>query len=122
MANTLFEKYGGFAAISRIVMAFYDRCLESDVVGPYFEHTNMAQLVDHQTKFISALLGGPASYSNEQLRKVHAPHIIDPAAFEEMARLLRGTLEDFEMEAADIALVMEEIQARAVYVVTDKSS
>lgn len=118
MAGTLFDKYGGFAAISKIVHAFYEKAIDSDVIGPYFDDVDMRALVDHQTKFIASVMGGPASYSDEVLRKVHAPHNIDQAAFREMARLLRETLEQNGVEAPDVDAVMSEIGARAPVIVT----
>ena len=69
--QTLFEKYGGFSAISRIVLDFYDRLLDSDEIGPFFDNTEMGKLVDHQTKFIASLLGGPSSYTDDQLKQLH---------------------------------------------------
>lgn len=118
MARTMFEKYGGFGAVSKVVSAFYDKVLDSDVIGPYFDDVDMRRLVDHQTKFISDTMGGPASYSNEALRKVHAGHHIDRAAYEEMARLLRETLLEFGFEPNDVDAIMSEIEARSAYVIS----
>ena len=118
MARSLFEKYGGFANISKIVMVFYDKALDSDVIGGYFDDIDMRRLIDHQTKFIASLMGGPASYSNEALQQVHEPYKIDTAALDEMAALLRTTLEEFDVVPEDVDLVMSEITARARYVVS----
>jgi hemoglobin len=81
MAASMFERYGGFASVSRIVSEFYDKILDSPVTSPYFENTDMKTQIDHQTKFIASLMGGPASYSNGQLERVHIPLKIDQAAF-----------------------------------------
>lgn len=114
---SMFERYGGFASVSKIVMSFYDKVLDSDVIGDYFEHVDIRTLIDHQTKFIAQVMGGPASYTNEALRVVHARHRIDRAAFDEMALLLRETLEDFDLEPADVDRIMDEVVGRAEYVV-----
>lgn len=53
MAQTLFQKYGGFAALSKLVLTFYDRLLDSPRLAPYFANTDMRTLVDHQTKFVA---------------------------------------------------------------------
>jgi hemoglobin len=120
VATSLFEKYGGFANVSKIVMAFYDAVLDSDLIGPFFDDVDMARLVDHQTKFIASVMGGPASYSDEMLRQVHAPHAIDRAAFDEMAAILRRTLVDFGVEAADVDTILGGIEARSASVIADK--
>ncbi|MCG8354261.1 MAG: group 1 truncated hemoglobin [Kiloniellales bacterium] len=118
MAQTMFERYGGFANVSKIVMAFYDKVLDSDVIGDYFEHVDLRSLVDHQTKFISQVMGGPEAYSNEALQRVHARLGIDAAAFDEMAAVLKETLEDFELEPRDIDHVVGHIRSLAKYIIT----
>jgi hemoglobin len=122
MAISLFDKYGGFASVSKIVFAFYEKAIESDVIGPYFEDTDMRALVDHQTKFISSVMGGPASYSDEALQRVHATHHIDRASFDEMSRLLRETLVEFELEGGDVEAVIYEIDSRADIIVSRHDS
>lgn len=118
MAASIFEKYGGFRSISRIVMTFYEKALESDQIGDYFADVDMARLMDHQTKFISSLLGGPASFSDERLRQVHATMGISHADFDEMGSLLAEALEEHGMNAADIATVSGAIEARRAIIVT----
>ena len=114
---TLFEKYGGFAAISKMVMDFYGRVLDSDEVGPFFDNIEMGRQIDHQTKFIAQVLGGPATYTNDMLQRVHAAHDIDRAAFDEVARLLSETLNDHGVSEEDLAFVMTEIEARSRFIV-----
>lgn len=116
--SSMFERYGGFASVSKIVMAFYDKVLDSDIAGPYFDNVDMKSLIDHQTKFVAQVMGGPAEYSNEVLQNVHAKHDIDKKAFDEVAMLFRETLEDFEVDPADVRKVMEEITSRASYVIS----
>jgi hemoglobin len=116
--QTLFEKYGGFAKISRVVMAFYDTLLDSDEVGPFFDDVDMRKLVDHQTKFVSSLLGGPASYTDERLQQLHAHLEIGHGHFDEMKRVLGETLSDHGFAAEDVASVMGEIEARRILIVT----
>ena len=122
MAQTMFERYGGFANVSKIVMAFYDRVLDSDVIGDYFEHVDLRSLVDHQTKFISALMGGPASYSDQKLAEVHAHLGIDSRSFDEMARLLREALEESGMDDYDVASSAGEITKRKSLIVSAKAA
>ena len=111
MSRSLFDKYGGFASVSKVVSAFYDKAVESDIIGPYFDNIDMRAQIDHQTKFISSLMGGPASYSDEALQKVHAGLNIDRESFEEMGKLLRETLVEFDIERADVDAIMYEIES-----------
>ena len=120
MKATMFDRYGGFAVVHRVVLTFYDKMLDSDIVGPYFDEIDMPALVDHQTKFISQVMGGPASYSNEVLEQVHRNLAINLEAFDEMAALLEATLKEYEFEPADMHEVMSEIRSRRSFIVTDQ--
>ncbi len=122
MVTTMFERYGGFASVSKLVMAFYDKVLDSDILEPYFASVEMRRLVDHQTKFISSLMGGPASYSDQKLKEVHAHLRIDTRAFEEMAYLLRETLEDAGMDDDDVDSIISEITKRKSLIVSAKAA
>lgn len=117
MSTSLFQKYGGFAAVSRVVLDFYEKALDSDQIGDHFDGIDMKRLVDHQTKFISTLLGGPASYADDRLVQMHARIRISDADFDEMGRLLAETLDAHGFEPEDRDLVMAEIESRRRFVV-----
>ncbi len=112
MAKALFDKYGGFKFVSRIVMSFYDKVLDSDQIGDFFDDVDMPRLIDHQTKFISSLLGGPASYTDERLRRAHASLNLTHEDFDEVARLLSQTLEEHDFEPEDIDTVMRAVESK----------
>lgn len=118
MRRTIFEKYGGFTAVSRVVLSFYDRILDSPTTRPYFNGVNMKRLIDHQTKFMATVMGGPASYTREQIERAHAHLGITEPAFEEAVELLRETLEDFDFEDGDIDLVADEMGSYRHVVIT----
>jgi hemoglobin len=117
MAQTIFERYGGFSTFSKVVSAFYDKILESPITSRYFTNIDMRNLVDHQTKFVASVVGGPASYSNEHIARIHGPLKIDEDAFTEMSALLKETLEDFGVADADVHAVCQEILNRKHFVV-----
>jgi len=118
MKRTIFEKYGGFSSISRVVMSFYDKMLDSPLTSPFFEGIDMKRLIDHQTKFIATVMGGPASYTKEQIERVHVHLGITEPAFGESMELLRETLEDFDFEDDDIDQVIDEMGSYKYVVVT----
>ncbi|MGE0659034.1 MAG: group 1 truncated hemoglobin [Reyranellaceae bacterium] len=107
MAPSMFQRYGGFAAIHRIVSAFYDRVLDCPALEPYFQGVAMDRLIDHQTKFIASLMGGPASFSDDAIRRAHQHLGISESEMHTMATVLRETLLDHEVEAEDA----DEVQA-----------
>jgi hemoglobin len=118
MARTIFERYGGFASVSRIVSSFYERMLASPLIRPYFEKIDMKRLIDHQTKFVSSLMGGPASYTAEHIERVHANLGITDEAFKESMLLMTETLEDHNYESEDIQTVEDEMMSYKNFVVS----
>lgn len=118
MPDTMFTRYGGFATISKVVMDFYDRVLDSDVLARYFDGVDLRRLIDHQTKFVASIMGGPASYTDQQLGQLHAHLAIDRRSFDEMVRLFSETLEDHDFSRSDIAAVAGELESRAPWIVT----
>ncbi len=118
MAQTLFKKYGGFGSVSRIVLTFYDKALDSDQIGDYFEEVDMRRLVDHQTKFVSSLMGGPASYSDDRLRALHAHLGIGNDDVDEMQKLLAEALDEHGVEPDDRDALLAEIEARRMFIVS----
>ena len=122
MSATIYEKYGGFKKVSRVVMTFYDIALDSDQIGGHFENVDMARLIDHQTKFISSLLGGPASFSDERLKQVHDHLGISHADFDEMAVLLSEALDEHGFAADDISTIVSVIESKRSLIVTRQAA
>ena len=118
MSQTIFERNGGFATVRKIVSTFYEYALEDEVMAPYFEGIDMRRQIDHQSKFISAVMGGPGSFSDDHLQRVHARLGIDKEAFVVMGNLLKEAMEDHDMAASDVNAVMHEIVIREHLVVT----
>ena len=102
-----------------LARSFWISTIGSEILAPYFAGSDIKVLIDHQTKFIASLMGGPASYTDEVLRRVHLNLSISDEAFDEMAAILEETLEDFEFDPADIHYVMHEIKKRRHVIVTN---
>jgi len=120
MALTIYERVGGFAAVRKVVSAFYGRALESDLISHHFEQIEMPQLIDHQTRFISFLMGGPASHTDEHIEHVHSRLGITLAEFDEMLELRTETLEDFGFGNEDVAKIGQELRKREPVIVTGR--
>ena len=118
MAETIFQRCGGFATVRKVVSSFYDKVLDEEPLQRYFNDVDMRRLIDHQTKFIASMMGGPASFSNDALQRVHARLDISRSDYRLVTDLLRETLEDFGLENADVEVVCREIRAREPLIVT----
>lgn len=117
MLQSLYEKCGGFSTVSRIVMVLYDRLLDDDDIGPFFDDVEMSRVIDHQTKFVASLMGGPAFYSDDQIRKMHDHLPIADRHFARMTEILADTLRDHGIAEEDVAAVVSEFEKRRGLVV-----
>jgi hemoglobin len=109
MDASVYDRVGGFSAVRKVVSEFYDRVLEEESLAPFFSETDMATLIDHQTKFWSALMGGPASYSEQQLLKVHESMGIRDRHFDRLAEIVVETLEDHDFDDENIDALVEKL-------------
>lgn len=104
--TTLYEKYGGFATIHKVVHEFYDRIGATPELDRYFRDVDMAKLVDHQTKFLCVALGGPIRYEGRTLAKAHQRLNISAEHFDLVAEILEDTLVDCGVEEDDVAAIL----------------
>lgn len=77
----------------------------------------MKRLIDHQTKFIAYLLGGPADYTSERLQQLHSHLKIKGPDFDEMKEILDGTLSDHGFEDPDRQTIMDTIEGHRALIV-----
>jgi hemoglobin len=117
---TLYDKYGGYSTVSKLVIAFYKKVVASESLAPYFVDVNLEQLIDHQNKFISDILGGPVKYTGAHLKGSHARLNITDEAFSEIAKLLAETLEDMGVESTDIETILGIVAGTKPDIVTFK--
>jgi hemoglobin len=120
-SDTMFERYGGLPFVSRFVLSFYDRVLECAELAPFFADVDMQRLVEHQAKFISSVMGGPASYSGAALRESHHHLQIDDHAFDQMIGLFRSVLEESAIADADVEVIMADLNSHRVHIVRSRN-
>lgn len=109
--ETLFDKYGGIPTVTAIVATFYQRIMSRPNLARYFVHSKMDELKMHQVKFIAYVMGKPAEfYQGRDLLSAHAGFSITETSFEDVASILKWTLEDYEVEPEDIETIMEAVE------------
>lgn len=118
MRRSLYDSIGGFGTISKIVLSFYGKVLESDAVAPYFAAVDMKQLIDHQTKFICSLLGGPASFTDDQIRHAHSNIDVTDDAFDEIAALFAEALSEAKLQPADVEAITKAFESKRPLIVS----
>jgi hemoglobin len=103
----MFSRYGGSARVEKMVEHFYVKVQNSPKLAPYFQDVDFATLIRHQISFVSAAMGGPASaITDAALRRGHVKLHISPSAFDEMLRLFRESLQNFDFRAEDTETFM----------------
>lgn len=118
MSQTLYDQLGGFSAVRKLVSDFYDRVLDEEGVASFFRDTEMSKLIDHQTKFFATLLGGPVSYTDEQLRKLHTSMGIQDHHFDVILDLVQETLEDHDIDEQAVTSIIEKMNTYRSAIVT----
>ncbi len=120
--HSLFNRYGGSEKISLWVIAFYEKARESNVLAPYFRNTDFPRLLDHQTKFISSMMGGPMRFDDAAIAHAHRNLGIDREAFDHMLRLFQETLAEFNVAPDDVRGIVAELRRREHLVISEKRS
>jgi hemoglobin len=102
MSISLYDKYGGMETVSLVVHKFYKKIQESSLLMPYFEGINIDGLISHQVKFFSYVMGGVDGYDMNNFKNSHFKFKITDEAFAEVIKILRNTLEEFNVENEDV--------------------
>jgi len=119
MADSMYDQYGGFETVSKIVHGLYEKVATSDILQPYFENVDMQRLMNHQTKFFSSVMGGPVEYDASQLTEVHRNLHITDEAFTEVVEFFEEVLEDFGVIQEDIDAILAIVASVKPQIVQD---
>jgi len=117
VGDSMYDRYG-LLKVTLIVSSFYRGVLESRSLAPHFETVHIPGLVEHQSAFMAAVMGGPRSYSRGDLEEAHRHLRITDDDFDEMMRLLESTLEDFDIEPGDVDAVCNRYRELRSAIVT----
>ena len=105
MADTIYQKIGGEAAVDAAVDLFYRKVLSDDHISTYFNDTDMDAQREKQKAFLTMVFGGPNEYTGKDLRTAHAKLVeqgMDDSHFDAVAGHLQATLDELGVPA-DIA-------------------
>lgn len=112
MAQSLYERIGGEAAVNAAVELFYRKVLEDYRINRFFGKTDMAQQLAKQKAFFTMAFGGPNNYTGQDMRNAHAGLVkmgLDDSHFDAVMGHLGATLQELNVpgdliaEAAAIA-------------------
>lgn len=115
---TIYDRVGGFATIASVVSLFYELVMADASLAPYFGGANMERLIDHQTRLLCGVTGGPASYSDADLQQAHARLRITAQAFEKVSEHLVAAFVEHQFTRDDIDAVVAVVQHWRPLIVT----
>jgi hemoglobin len=72
VTDELFDILGGSETVRDATEAFYKRVFADNTLRPFFESTDVEQLLARQRMFLSMLLGGEAPYTGKDIAAAHA--------------------------------------------------
>ena len=106
MAQSVYEKLGGAAAMDTAVDIFYRKVLSDNRISRFFEGVDMDKQAAKQKAFLTMALGGPSKYTGKDLRVGHA-HLVkmglNDSHFDAVMENLAATLIELKVPSALIA-------------------
>lgn len=111
--QSLYERVGGQAGVTRLVGIFYERVLADPQLSPFFAQVPMETLLRMQVEFFTSALGGPLQYSGRPLAHVHHGRGITTSHLRRFTEHLLATLEGLALSKQDIQSVYTRIALEA---------
>ncbi|MEN9358483.1 MAG: hypothetical protein RL095_18 [Verrucomicrobiota bacterium] len=103
MAQSLYERIGGEAAVNAAVDLFYRKVLTDARISHFFASVDMDRQIAKQKAFLTFAFGGPAHYSGKDMRAGHA-HLVkmglNDSHFDAVIENLGSTLKELGVPAA----------------------
>lgn len=109
--DTLYERLGEREGIRAVVDDFYDRLIEDEFLGPFFDGANMDKLRRTQTDFLCEAAGGPETYDAEPVREAHLHISFEPVHIERAVTHLYETLDAYDVPDKDAEKVVQAVAA-----------
>jgi len=104
--DNLYERLGEREGIRAVVDDFYDRLVEDETLGPFFEGSDMELLRRTQTDFLCEAAGGPETYDAAPVREAHLDVPFEPGHIERAIELLYESLDAFDVPEEDADAVV----------------
>jgi hemoglobin len=85
-----------------VVQEFYEDLLQDPTLGHFFERVSIVELAEHQTIFLTMVMGGPMAYTTGDIARGHSGLHIGHDEFEATIHYLAARLESNGFEPDDI--------------------
>lgn len=117
--DAMYQQIGGEAGLKKVVDHFYERLWADPDLKPYFAGIDGAKLKQHQTQFLTFVLGGGASeWGGVSLGSAHTHLNITDEAFTRVAWHLTMTLDELDVNRSLSMIIDGFVEGARSQVVT----
>lgn len=112
MSVSLFDKYGGVPAVTRIVRDFHERLMRRPNLRRYFENMDVEHVIQHHIAYVSFALGKPNQ--DFTMKKIHDQHMqagVTKASYNQVTEIFLASLEEEGVSPEDIEKIEETLKS-----------
>ncbi len=111
MTVSLFDKYGGIPAITRIVRDFHERLMRRPNLRRYFEQMEIDRIIQHHIAYVSYAMGKPnQDYLPYKIHDQHMQAGVTKASYNQIMEIFFAALEEEGVTPEDIELVEQTLK------------
>lgn len=106
MAESLYSRLGGEAAVNAAVDIFYRKVLNDHRINRFFDNSDMDRQIAKQRAFLTMAFGGPNNYTGKDMRSAHTKLVengLNEDHFNAVMEHLGATLTELNVPANLIA-------------------
>ncbi len=115
MVNKLYDIIGGKLTVQAATESFYRRVFADHTLRPFFESSDMKQLLARQKMFLTMLLGGQSDYTGKDLSAAHAhsrKQGLNDGHFDRFLKHFRDALKEVGVQPDKAEKVAELLESR----------
>jgi hemoglobin len=104
MEKSLYERLGGYDAISAVVNELAVRLVTDRKLGVYFKglsNDSKRKLIAHLTDFVCSATGGPCIYTGRDMKTSHEGLGITEEEWDRFVRITKEVLDKFKVPARE---------------------
>ncbi len=112
MKKSLYERLGGYDAVSAVVGEFADRLFADEKLGPFFggwSAEKQARFKQLNTLLVCSATGGPCTYVGRTMPASHQGMRVGDVQFDQVAGHLVTTLDKFKVPKTEKSELLEII-------------
>jgi hemoglobin len=112
MTVSLFDKYGGVPAITRIVRDFHERLMRRPNLRRYFEEMEVEKVIQHHIAYVSFAMGKPNQ--DFTMKKIHDQHMqagVTKASYNQIMEIFFASLEEEGVTPEDIEHIEQTLKS-----------